>query len=140
MGLDFTGYMSGTQPTPVITGFTLIGQTEAAIRSTSRQTLVAVGLKIVADRCAGPLIQVGQGLPANHGELTLVDSDIEFAGAALAQAERVVVASDRGVYLDNVYVRGATKVVVDPEQKTSWPEIPRAGCTCASSPPRAARA
>lgn len=33
VGLDFTGYLSGTQPTPVITGFTLIGQTEAAIRS-----------------------------------------------------------------------------------------------------------
>ena len=118
VGLDFTGYMSGTQPTPVITGFTLRGQTEAAIRSTSRQTLVAVGLKIVADRCAGPLIQVGRGLAANHGTLTMVDSEIEFSGTALAQSERVVVDSDRGVYLDNVYVRGATKVLIDPELKT----------------------
>ncbi len=117
VGLDFTGYMSGTQPTPVITGFTLSGQTEAAIRSTSRQTLVAVGLKIVADRCTGPLIQVGKGLQANQGELTLVDSEIEFSGTALAQSERVVVSSDRGIYLDNVYVKGATKVCVDPEQK-----------------------
>jgi hypothetical protein len=117
VGLDFTGYMSGTQPTPVITGFTLSGQTEAAIRSTSRQTLVAVGLKIVADQCQGPLIQVGKGLQANHGALTLVDSEIEFRGAALARDERVVVSSDRGVYLDNVYVRGATQVMLDPEQK-----------------------
>ena len=117
VGLDFTGYMSGTQPTPVITGFTLSGQTEAAIRSTSRQTLVAVGLKIVADRCAGPLIQIKKGLQANHGALTLVDSEIEFSGAALARDERVVVSSDRGVYLDDVYVRGATKVMLDPEQK-----------------------
>jgi len=118
VGLDFTGYMSGTQPTPVVTGFTLQGQTEAAIRSTSRQPLVAVGLKIAADRCTGPLIQVVPGLQANHGQLTLVDSEIEFSGLALAQAERVVVQSDRGVYLDNVCVRGATKVLVDPEQKT----------------------
>lgn len=117
VGLDFTGYLSGTQPTPVITGFTLSGQTEAAIRSTSRQTLVAAGLKIVADRCAGPLIQVGKGLTANHGQLTLVDSEIDFQGATLRQAERVVVNSDRGVYLDNVHVRNATKVLVDPEQK-----------------------
>jgi hypothetical protein len=117
VGLDFTGYMSGTQPTPVITGFTLSGQTEAAIRSTSRQTLVAVGLKIVADRCAGPLIKVGKGLQANHGALTLVDSEIEFGGAALSRDERVVVSSDRGVYFDNVFVRGATKVMMDPEQK-----------------------
>lgn len=117
VGLDFTGYMSGTQPTPVITGFTLRGQTEAAIRSTSRQTLVAVGLKIVAGPCAGPLIQIGRGLQANHGELTLVDSEIDFAGAALTQNERVVVSSDRGVYFDNVFVRGATQVMIDPEQK-----------------------
>ena len=117
VGLDFTGYMSGTQPTPVITGFTLSGQTEAAIRSTSRQTLVAVGLKIVADRCAGPLIQVGTGLQANHGTLTLVDSEIEFNGAALAREERVVVSSDRSVYLNHVFVHGATKVLLDPAQK-----------------------
>jgi hypothetical protein len=117
VGLDFTGYMSGTQPTPVITGFTLIGQTEAAIRSTSRQTLVAVGLKIMADRCAGPLIQVQKGLPANHGELSLIDSEIEFGGTALSSAGRVVVSSDSGVYLDNVFVRGATQVMVDPAQK-----------------------
>jgi hypothetical protein len=117
VGLDFTGYMSGTQPTPVITGFTLRSQTEVAIRSTSRQTLVAVGLKIFADRCTGPLIQVGKGLQANHGALTLVDGEIEFGGTMSAQPERVVVSSDRGVYLDNVYVKGATKVFVDQEQK-----------------------
>lgn len=125
IGLDFTGYLSGTQPTPTITGFTLRGQTEAAIRSSSRQTLVAAGLKIVADRCAGPLIQVtGSGpaarLQANHGELTLVDSRIEFTGDALRQPQRVVIASDRGVYLDNVYVRGATAMVADLAQNAEW--------------------
>jgi hypothetical protein len=130
VGLDFTGYLSGTQPTPTITGFILRGQTEAAIRSTSRQTLVAAGLKIVADRCAGPLIQVvSSGLvppwtsaPAttrlrpHSGELILVDAEIEFAGRALEQPQRVAVVSDRGVYLHNVYLRGATHAVVDPAQ------------------------
>jgi hypothetical protein len=125
VGLDFTGYLSGTQPTPVITGFTLSGQSEAAIRSTSRQTLVAVGLKVVADRCAGPLIQVGKGLPANHGELTLVDSEIEFSSLALKREERVAVSSDCGVYLDNVYVRNATKVMNDPEQKVELAGNPK---------------
>ena len=124
VGLDFTGYLSGTQPTPVITGFTLRGQTEAAIRSTSRQTLVAAGLKIVADRCAGPLIQVGANLGVNQGELTLVDGEIMFAGAALDKPERVVVASGHGVYLQNVFVRGATKVVIDPDQKVELPGNP----------------
>jgi len=39
VGLDFRTM----QPTPVITGFTLIGQTETAIRYSGRQTLAAVG-------------------------------------------------------------------------------------------------
>lgn len=124
VGLDFTGYLSGTQPTPTITGFTLQGQTEAAIRSTSRQTLVAAGLKIVADRCAGPLIQVGSNLAANQGQLTLVDAEIIFTGEALARARRVVVASGRGVYLRHVFVRGATQIVADAEQKTELPGHP----------------
>lgn len=124
VGLDFTGYLSGTQPTPTITGFTLRGQTEAAIRSSSRQTLVAAGLRIIADRCEGPLIQVagsgtsGSGpvapLRANHGQLTLVDGQIEFTDDARREPQRVVIASDRGVYLDNVYVRGATALFADP--------------------------
>ena len=137
VGLDFTGYLSGTQPTPVVTGFTLIGQTEAAIRSTSRQTLVAAGLKIVADRSAGPLIQIGAGpaatssdsrpasrLRTNHGNLTLVDSQIEFTGAALTQPDRVAVLSERGVYLHNVYLHGATKALIDPKQDTTLPGNP----------------
>ncbi len=123
IGLDFTGYLSGTQPTPTITGFTLRGQTEAAIRSTSRQTLVAAGLKIIADRCAGPLIQIGTG-DVHRGELTLVDGEILFTGEALPQSQRIAVASGRGVYLHNVFVRGATKVVVDAEQRTELPGNP----------------
>lgn len=123
IGLDFTGYLSGTQPTPTITGFTLIGQTEAAIRSTSRQTLVAPGLKIVATKCAGPLI-VASGLkyasPAN-GQLSLVDAEIVFGPPALGQGDRVVVSTDRNLYLNNVYVRGATKVAVTPEGTTLLP-------------------
>jgi hypothetical protein len=129
IGLDFTGYLSGTQPTPTITGFTLQGQTEAAIRSSSRQTLVAAGLKIVADRCAGPLIQISSGLvppwtgPGNHASAReqrrtdLVDSrDRVRRATRCEQPQRVAVASDRGVYLHNVYVRGATHAVVDPAQ------------------------
>jgi hypothetical protein len=124
VGLDFTGYMNGTQPTPTITGFTLIGQTEAAIRSTSRQTLVAAGLKIVADKCAGPLIEVPAGERVNVGQLSLVDSEIVFDGAALAKAERTVVASSSGVYFNNVFVRNATQVVVDAAQHAMLPGNP----------------
>lgn len=141
IGLDFTGYMSGTQPTPVITGFNLRGQTECAIRSSSRQTLVAVGLHLHADRCRGPLVQVATGLQANHGELTLVDSVVDFADSGPKQAERVVVQSDRGVYFDNVYVYGAAKVMVDPERRqelagnpSGWLHVRRHAAASADRP------
>lgn len=126
IGLDYTGLFSGTQPTPTITGFTLIGQTEAAIRSTSRQTLVAAGLKIVATKCAGPLIVTGESgwsSPAN-GQLSLVDGEIVFEPAAASGKERVVIASDRNVYLDNVFVRGATKVFVSAADHAALPGNP----------------
>lgn len=124
IGLDFTGYLNGTQPTPCITGFTLHGQTEAAIRSTSRQTLVAAGLTIVADACAGPLLHVPESTPANVGQLTLVDSQITFTGPALARPERVAVSSGSGVYLHNVFVQGATLVVSDLGQGRTLPGSP----------------
>jgi hypothetical protein len=46
----------------------------------------------------------------------LIDSRIEFTGDAMREPQRIVIASDRGVYLDNVYVLGATAVVDDPAQ------------------------
>ncbi|MDH7571044.1 MAG: glycosyl hydrolase family 28-related protein, partial [Armatimonadota bacterium] len=124
IGLDLTGYLNGTQPAPAITGFTLSGQTEAAIRSTSRQTLVAAGLKIIADRCAGPLIQVPDNVGVHLGQLTLVDGEIRFAGEALEKRERVVLSSPSGVYLRNVFVYGATQVVRDPLRKENLPGNP----------------
>lgn len=125
IGLDFTGYLSGTQPTPAITGFTLRGQTETAIRSTSRQALVAAGLRIVSDGCAGPLITVPSNLSANTGELSLVDSVLEFSDAArAAYPTRIGVSSESGVYLNNVYVRNATLVTTDGARRTSLPGNP----------------
>lgn len=114
IGLDFTGYLSGTQPTPVITGFTLRGQTDTAIRSTGRQTLVAAGLHILSDGCTGPLITVPSTPSANTGELSLVDSVLEFTDAARTDyPARIGVSSESGVYLNNVYVRNATLVTTD---------------------------
>jgi len=121
-GLDYRT----SQPTPVITGFTLAGQTESAIRYSGRQTLVAAGLKIDASRCAGPAILASGGegrlflQNANaplHGQISLVDSSISFAGAA-GDRERIAVQSTRGVYLDNVYIHGAAAVFANPESGT----------------------
>jgi hypothetical protein len=118
IGLDFRT----TQPTPVITGFTLIGQSQAAIRYSGRQTLVAVGLKIVGRGTAGPLLVAsgGEGRlflqgpdQPMQGQVSLVDSEIVFEGTAGANNQkRVAIQSNRSLYLNNVFVRGATQVAV----------------------------
>ncbi|MBI5385098.1 MAG: hypothetical protein HZA90_10470 [Verrucomicrobia bacterium] len=118
LGLDFRT----SQPAPVITGFTLIGQTETALRYSGRQTLVAVGLRIVAKGNAGPLIAASGGDgklflqgpdQPMQGQVSLVDSEIVFEPAA--GNTRVALRSNRSLYLNNVFVRGATMVVTAPD-------------------------
>lgn len=106
-GLD----LRETQPASTIAGITLIGQTEAAIRYAGRQALAAVGVKIVS-KIAGPAI-VGTG-PAwgpHDGQICLVDSEIvcEKPGAT-------VVSSQRSLYMNNVYVKGAARIVDNPDK------------------------
>jgi hypothetical protein len=120
-----------SQPTPVITGFTLVGQTEAAIRYRGRQTLVAAGLKIAARDNAGPLIVASGGEgplflqgpdQPMQGQISLVDSEIVFESIAGGAAqERVAVRSNRSLYLNNVFVRGATAVVTGSDRSAELP-------------------
>lgn len=124
IGLDFRT----SQPTPVITGFTLINQSEAAILYSGRQTLVAAGLKIISRSNAGPLIVASGGMgklflqKADQplaGQISLVDGEIVFENASSTPAqERVAISSTHSVYLNNVFVRGATKVAVNPDDRT----------------------
>jgi hypothetical protein len=130
IGLDY----GSSQPTPVITGFTLIGQTGSAIRYSGRQTLVAVGVKIVADKCTGPVIAASggegklflQGKDApQHGQVSLIDSEIIFNNAVTTGGkERVAITSNRNFYLNNVYVRCANKVFVSTDGSKSVPGNP----------------
>ena len=102
VGLD----LSQTQPTPTIVGITLIGQKETAILYRGRQSLCAVGLRIVSKNI-GPIIRA---LPVSwnphHGQMCLVDSEIVFE-----RPGGIVISSACSLYLNNVYVKGASKVV-----------------------------
>jgi hypothetical protein len=108
-GLDLRDERSNMVPT--LTGITLIGQTEAAILTNS-QTLVAVGVKIVS-KAAGPLIVIsnGQGMPCD-GQMCLVDSEIVFEKPS---AKNVAITSWRSLYLNNVFVKNAAKLVANPD-------------------------
>lgn len=122
IGLDYTGYLGGTQPTPVITGFTLLDQTGPAIRSTSRQTLVAVGLRIRAGAHRGPLIECRpEASQPNSGQLALVDGVVECAARSQGNT---VIESSRSVFLENVFLRHAEVAVQGPGEDGPLPARP----------------
>ena len=104
------------QPAPTITGFTLIGQTETALRYAGYETLTAVGLRIECD-APGPAIvtRANAGSKDLFGQLSLVDSSIVFntSGANLA------ILAQTSLYMSNVYLKGATTVARHPAGELS---------------------
>lgn len=99
-GLD----LRQTQPVPTIAGVTLIGQRDAAILYDGRQSLSAVGVKIVADH-PGPMIRNVKPYFCD-GMICLIDSEIIFN-----QPGGTAMDMQRPLVLENVYVRGAKWIV-----------------------------
>ncbi|NOX55773.1 MAG: hypothetical protein GXP27_15295, partial [Planctomycetes bacterium] len=95
-----------TQPAPTITGFTLIGQRDVAIVCASRQAATIVGTVIVKET-PGPAVVTRKNWGAHSGQLCLIDSRIEFRKVPKA----VAVWAESGLYLRNVYVRGAKTLI-----------------------------
>jgi hypothetical protein len=104
VGLDY--HAPGEQTT--VTAVTLSGQTQNAIIKGGQVTFVGVGVKIT-----GFLGQTAiDSAPSQLGvssALTLVDSTIDFASSSATRAALLTLHS---AYLENVYVRNATDLVV----------------------------
>lgn len=109
IGLD----LRETQPAATISGITLVGQTEAAILYEGRQALSAVGIKIQT-KTDGPVIRATAPRWAVHnGQICLIDSEIVFEPSQAAGKPNTAITTDRSLYLENVFVRGADRVVVN---------------------------
>jgi len=106
IGMD----MRQTQPAPTLTGCTLIGQTETALISSSRQALCVVGLRLETEK-PGPAIVTEKLWGAHHGQLCLVDSQIIMRNPG----RNTAIEAASSLYLNNVYVRGAETLVRHPE-------------------------
>ncbi|MEK7405570.1 MAG: glycosyl hydrolase family 28-related protein [Acidobacteriota bacterium] len=91
--------LSGSQPSPLLAAATLTGQTVAAIHYAGRGPLTVVGARVQGRG----IVCEGQSRAYNGG-LNLVDSSLETEGAAAIQ-------SNRPVYINNTYVRGAKEIV-----------------------------
>lgn len=117
----FPNSIIGAQPTPVLTGVTLIGQTELALRAQVRGTLVGVGWHIESD-LNGPLVQLRHhwyGDPFSSS-LALIDSTIVyntpdqrnvFIGRDQPQEDQ-----NRSFVLENVYLKNAAHVYLSHSQ------------------------
>ena len=95
-----------TQPAPTITGFTLINQTQTALICSSRQSLCAVGLRIETET-SGPVIVTHKQWGAHHGQMCLVDSQINFH----KPGNNTAIEAASSLYIDNVYTHGAQTLV-----------------------------
>ena len=98
-GLGLQKAFSGSQPSPVISYLTLVGQTEASILAATRGPLTLVGALI-----EGPGIRLEGARNPFDGALNLVDSVIRLRGAGPA------ISGNRPVYLSNVYVHDAREI------------------------------
>jgi hypothetical protein len=101
------------QPAPTITGFTLTGQTEVALRYAGYQTLTAVGLRVVSDT-DGPAIvtRPNAGSMDLFGQINLIDSSIEFR----QPGDNTAILAQTSLYMNNVYVRGAKVIARHPTE------------------------
>lgn len=93
---------------PVLVGLTLIGQTETAFRYGSLEAGTMVGAHIqVPPGNLGPAV-VAESTVATNAHLNLIDTAIEFEQADPAN---VAIASNRGLYLRNLFLRQASTAV-----------------------------
>ncbi|MCC5843996.1 MAG: hypothetical protein JJU05_07080 [Verrucomicrobia bacterium] len=111
----FPNNINGAQPTPVLTGVTLIGQTELALRSQVRGALVGVGWHIETDR-NGPLVQLRHhwyGDPFSSS-FALIDSTVVYntpdPGNVFIGRDQPQEDQNRSFILENVYLKNAAHV------------------------------
>lgn len=113
-GTDLSG--GGTQPTPVFTHLTLIGQTGSAFKTNwNRGSVVITGAHIVLN----PGVNAFHGMKPNMfqyypgGNLLLTDSKIEYTSYDPSNLAFYFfdAASDNGVNFNNVYVKNADRII-----------------------------
>lgn len=126
--VDEHGFAGGTeaQPGPTLTHFTLIDQSEWAIATDVRGALTVVGLTVRTNK-AGPVIMAkGRWWKEPFANsLCLVDSVIEYRQP---DAANTVIETERSFYLENVYVKNASRVY-DPQftaEASGWLHVRQA--------------
>lgn len=99
-----------TQPAATITGITLINQKKVAILYKGRQTLTAVGIKIVSS-AKGPVI-IGKPVTFTpfHGIISLIDSQIIFNHSG-----SVAISTENSLFMKNVYIKNVQKLISNPD-------------------------
>jgi len=105
-GIEVTGgryglYLSGSQPSPLVSDVKLIGQTEASILCRTRGPLTIVGAEIGGAGIQGQLANA-----AWSGAISLIDSIIRLRG------REPVIDARRSVVMDNVWLHRCERIAV----------------------------
>lgn len=90
---------------PLVVGLRLSGQTEEPLVIEQYTPTNIVGFEIEHE--TGPVISVRRGGHSCSGHLAMIDGSIELTAAT----SPVIRNTERSIYLQNVYVRGATDIV-----------------------------
>ena len=119
IGLD----LRETQPVPTIVGITLVGQRKNAILYQGRQTLCAVGVKIIFNGKGPAIVGMKRNSPF-HGEICLLDSEIR-----LQDPNGIAISSESSLYMKNVYIKGGAWNILNSDcsqlvgNKNTWIHI-----------------
>ena len=122
----------GSQPSPVVSGATLIDQRSAGVYCATRGACTLVGLKIQRST-PGNLIHSlfhWWGEPYD-GSIQLIDAQLEYTGSAVGSSTMIGApfhGRGRSFVLENSYVYGATELYdsVLPADPTGWVHFKRA--------------
>jgi len=102
-------YATHTQPMPTVVGIKMLGQTDKAIYYRGMTPLNIVGFEI--QKSKGPIAYVFKDPKSQEsfGNIALIDGKIELIDGD--ENDAIIENTDRMVYLKNVYVKNAGKIV-----------------------------
>lgn len=112
VGID----VSRGTPGSVIEGFVFDDQREHAIIAGAKQAVTFVGCHIISKANRPPVVSFGGTFEfMQQGQLSLIDSVIEFENLPQVGMVQACISSRESIYLKNVYVKNATHAVLNPD-------------------------
>jgi hypothetical protein len=130
IGGEIGADLTESQPAPTVSGFTFIGQRKHALVYSGMETLCMVGCFVKDPGDAAVLAKAQNKAPA-EGLVVITDCIFD-----MNRSNSVVIQTERSVYLKDVYVHNASRIVVSPTKtvraNNGWQHVRE--CAVAADP------